>query len=475
MRNWLIIFSVLFLGILEAIQAIEESDQSNQVESHEYYNEINFDFSFLTSLKSGIIVPDKSFNQCQGSIQLFPERLSCGAISNNKLVRKTIDFKYKLQVNTNSPLLIIVPGTGGDSYSSMAQYFAMLAYQAGYSVVELVSTTNSAFSLAASRSGRVGYLPNDAEDYYNLLVAVKAKILNLEKKNGLLALNPSSIGLLGYSYGGIDIGFLLAEDQKQKIFNFDFAVMLNVPFSRNYAIEKVDEYDQSFKTVKHLQLEISELVEGLANPLSYLINHITHQLYGVNHYFEALLVGLEHRSITIPKLPARLEDFIPMSTNQGGKLIAIAFRSDIGESAFASDLIEYCNLKSANPQLNLELPKPENALVGSIQKYLKSGPFRGANNSIDLENALDKVYINYSERVKNRQVAKPQIRIFHAKDDYLTFGQNSPAERIMQKWQSMLPGYIEITGLSNTGGHMGEFADDNVIRNLYKTLLAFKK
>jgi hypothetical protein len=490
MKNLFLFLTLIFISKFAVAQESQEP---------EYYNEINLNLPYLSSLKALLLKPSETFQQNSGQLTMYPERQECDLIKKLGYNNQLIDFKYKLQPDGMAPLIFIIPGTGGDAHSPMAQYFAMLAYRAGYSVVELISTTNSAFSLAASSTGRTGYLPRDAKDYYELLKAVKTKITDIEfKSEESLHFLPRSIGLLGYSYGGLDIGFLLAEDVKQQFFNFDFAVLLNTPFSRDYAVERVDQYDRSFRFDQQINKDIKSITYKFTHPLTTIKNTIADYFSEPKNYFEELLVGIEQGRILIPDLPGRLEDLAPISSNQGGKIIASAFRADLAKSAYAADIVRYCRVKKINP--NSEIPKPnaEKSMNGtvSLYSYLENGALweaaiEEASLSVfseenfkqiqkkkriesDLEYAIDKVYA-YHQSSYNTSKIKPIIKIFHAQDDYLTFGQNSPANRLIEKWAGYQPGFIEITSMSQQGGHMGQFADNSIIRKLYRTLLELKR
>jgi hypothetical protein len=479
--------------ILNSLGAFAEPEIKNK----DYYNEINFNLPYLSTLKALLIEPDKTFTQTEGHINLYPERSNCTALKNAGFETQDISYKFKIQPNPSAPLMFVIPGTGGNSDSKMVQYFAMLAYQAGYSVVELISTTNYAFGLAASKSGRTGFLPDDAKNYYTLLKNIIQKITNHQIQNTNKKLDPRSYHLMGYSYGGLDIGFILKEDLNQKYFNFTSAILLNTPLSRKYAISRVDSYNESFQFDRQLSKDLSDIQDsihnGISDPIGSIYGDLSRLLQTRNDYFEELWVGLENRRITVPDLPGRLEDFAPISSNQGGKVIAAAFRSDVKMSAYAGDLIRYCNIKNNNPQIDIDLPNPKNALPQSIAYYLENSPIweaaihgyselsRAGKTPKMFDNILFLKVIEQKKQESELDYAieylhkyskqPPKIMIFHAGDDYLTFGQKSPANNLINRWIGFSPQFVELKNLSQSGGHMGQFVDQKIIKQLLQTLI----
>jgi hypothetical protein len=353
---------------------------------------------FLTSLMA-VFAESKNLPKVQQEITLYPQRSSLSALSG----RNRIVYTVSLQKDVTAPLIFVSPGLGSFSFQGLPQFMAEQAFNAGYSVVTMPSSTHWSFAGAVSSTGRVGYLPQDAKDIYALLVQIKSK---LEKSNHL---QPRQYALLGYSYGGLEVGFLGAEDLEQKVFNFSFMVAINPPMSRSLAISKIDKYlaaGDKLSEEKRLRL----------------------RGYALGKYLD--LTDAKNAA------PIRtLEDFeknVKLSENAIAWIIADKFREELNGSVTVSNSVQ----------------KTNDTITTSISAYLQDKVYEavGLKKSIGRQAVEDQSELGYALSQQNSLlINEKRFILFHTANDFLSFpeGQNLLDQLPVEKH------------ILKTGGHLG--------------------
>lgn len=188
---------------------------------------------WVATLSSIWLSPQKLHFQ-EAELTLYPERSKLNLIGQ----RNRLTYSYSLQSNPSAPLIFVFSGLGGSSVGGISRFLAEQAYDAGYSVVTLPSSTHWSFALAASESGRIGYLPQDARDQLRVLSRIRR---TLKRRYDI---RPSEFNLLGFSYGTLDAAFVAAGDLQQRKFQFKKILLINPPIDRGYAIRQLDYYHQ---------------------------------------------------------------------------------------------------------------------------------------------------------------------------------------------------------------------------------------
>lgn len=378
---------------------------------------------FLNSIPALFLEP-KDFDPTTGEITLHPERNEIPILGD----RNRLTYTYALQEDPTSPMLFILPGTGSSATQSNTLFLAELAYKAGYSVVTLPSTSHWSFALAASSDGRTGYLPKDGIDNYRLLLTLKYR---LEREENI---RPRQYGLMGFSYGGLDGEQLSRQDQKQKMFGFDFLIMINTPLNLMTAIKKVDGYFDKGRAWPERHRE------------------------GLRSYALGRTIDISNGRIKIDT-PENLRAAFPLRDEKLAWILAQSFRDSIKESAYIAELVAGHQPANANEALtantDIETYLKEKVFATLGKKQRRPVESLVADNNLMFSNALD------IKSMKN----KMKMIVFHAKDDFLSFPES------IDKLES-IPAELH---LAEVGGHLGNLASPSVIRDLKDVLLRVKK
>ena len=219
-------------------------------------------------------------------------------------------LRYRLATQKGrAPLIFIISGTGANYASGKTEELKRLFYSGGYHVVQLSSPTSYDFISAASRSATPGLSRADAEDLYQVMMAVRAQHPRLEV---------SDYHLTGYSLGALNAAFVSELDERLRSFNFKRVLMLNPPVNLYTSVTNLDRLVQT-------------RVTGVDNNTSYfelILGKLT-------RYFE------EKGSIDLNE--AILYDFQRsgqrLSNEQLAMLIGSSFRFSVSDMAFTADLI----------------------------------------------------------------------------------------------------------------------------------------
>lgn len=369
---------------------------------------------FLSSIPSLFVKP-KHFEPHMGSFSLFPERTKKTRFAD----RNRLNYTYALQSDSSAPMVFLIPGMAGFAFNQPTLYLAEIIYQQGYSVITLPSSTHWSFVLAASNSGRVGYLPDDAKDMYRVMAVVKTEIQRNHQ------ISPRQWGLIGYSYGGLDGAFVLERDLQDKLFNFDFLLMISPPLNRADAIAKVDYYYAYGDrwSLKHR---------------SSLVSFATSR---------SVEIKTGQRKINTYEL---LEQAFPLGEPSLAWLLAFEFRRSFLNTAYAGDLIENKGTLTA-----------EDAFKGSITSYLQDSVYKNKiNSSENYEQVVKASELSTVMQINAQAFAKKRIILFHSTNDFFSFpdSQNSINQNNFE------------THLYDYGGHLGFISDQALIEDFKLSL-----
>ncbi|MFA7822160.1 hypothetical protein [Aeromonas dhakensis] len=176
---------------------------------------------------------DGDIRQSDYSVRLRPDR-EFELLDNFWPVTK---LHYRLaRQNGRAPLIFIISGTGANYASGTTEYLKKLFYGAGFHVVQLSSPTSYDFMAAASRSATPGYSPDDADDLYRAMQAVRAQHPKLEVSEYLLT---------GYSLGALHAAFVSQLDETRRAFDFKRVLLLNPPVNLYTSVSNLDKLVQT--------------------------------------------------------------------------------------------------------------------------------------------------------------------------------------------------------------------------------------
>ena len=184
-----------------------------------------------------------------------------------------------------------------------------LFYGAGYHVVQLSSPTSYDFMTSASRFATPGFSPDDADDLYRVMQAVRAQ-------HPRLAI--SEYHLTGYSLGALQAAFVSKLDETRRSFNFKRVLLLNPPVNL-------------YTSISNLNKLVQTQVEGVNNSTTFY----ELMLAKLTRYFQ--------KKGYIDVNDAFLADFQQsrehLTDEQMAMLIGAIFRFSSADIAFTSDLI----------------------------------------------------------------------------------------------------------------------------------------
>jgi hypothetical protein len=210
-----------------SLQAEDEEEHPKYVSPY-YYPIFNPLISTITTVA---ISPSKKPLYKAISFELYPERSQIPNYGRYNRIKLAFFKNYK---NANAPMIFLIPGIGGYALYPNTIYLAEVLYRAGFHVVTLPATLSWQFALSVSQSGYPGYSPRDAADMLSFMIKVDQ---HLRKEENI---NPSRYGLMGYSLGALDSGFVANLDLDKKYFNFDRVLMVNPPLQKAASVRSLD-------------------------------------------------------------------------------------------------------------------------------------------------------------------------------------------------------------------------------------------
>lgn len=377
---------------------------------------------------TSLLVQPSQYEYEESEFTFYPERSKLPLVGSRNRLRYT----YKLQVDPSAPLIFVFPGLGGHAFSGLTLYLAEQAYQLGYSVVTLPSSSHWSFALAASRTGRVGYSPADAQDSLKVLNFIRSK---LESENRL---RPRGFAIMGYSYGALDSAFVAAEDLQQKKFQFDRILLINPPLDRKSAIEKLDSY-----YAKGLEWSEQKRESALSKAFGSVIYATPHLAYDV--------------------FAGKNKDWISLEDSTLAWLIADQFRDSLRDMIFVSQEIHDDGFlrEMANPfHQNARLKEAKNF---TFESYLDKVVFSYWANQ--LKRPIQDLYrdsqlIEATRKVQLQGSSNQKVVLFHNEDDFLSSPEGTQE---LQKYSGELRVYPY-------GGHIGNLWFEQNLEDLRSTL-----
>ncbi len=298
------------LCLLALLAVVQPSLRAEDLSAEDYgYPLANpFEASIATTpLDLRADVPgDDDIDQADYSLRLRPEREF--TLPDNFWAVKRLTYRLARQPGP-APLIFIISGTGANYSAGKTESLKRLFYGAGYHVVQLSSPTSFDFIAAASRFATPGYSPDDAEDLYRVMQAVRAQQHELPV---------TEFHLTGYSLGALNAAFVSKLDETRQSFGFKRVLLLNPPVNLYTSIRNLDRLVQTRVEAIDNSTTFYELV------FEKLSRH--YQQQGYINLDEAVLFDLQQS-------PQRLTD------EQMAMLIGSVFRLSAADIAFTSDLI----------------------------------------------------------------------------------------------------------------------------------------
>ncbi len=153
-----------------------------------------------------------------------------------EILRPWSNYEYGVwKQKKESPLMIIISGTGSLYNSGLSMYMANVFYDRGYNVIALSSTTTMPYIVSQSKNNYAGYIKDESTHLYELI----SDAIEKEKSEGM-KISRTYVG--GYSLGGFQSLLIQEIDEKNKKIGIEKSLLLNTPISILTATEKLDGY-----------------------------------------------------------------------------------------------------------------------------------------------------------------------------------------------------------------------------------------
>lgn len=369
---------------------------------------------YVMSLTSAVVFPKEDRFRRSQYIHI-PQRRKVPYLSELSTVRYT----YRLQRNSKSPFVFIVPGTGGSEESAGALTIAEKMFGNGYHVVTLSNPFSWGFAVAGSRRGLPGFTPEDSRDLYEIFQGILRK---LQQEHGI---RPSSYSLIGYSLGGLQAVFLKDIDDSQKKFSFSKVLSINPPVDLLYSVQQLDD--------------LYELGEKLSPG---------RKMYVRNRLFQEadkLPEGTES-GINL-KAVQGVFDSLKFTQNDLAFIIGGSFRDSLRDVIYASQQVKDLGiLKSPISQFRRN-QRIEEASRFSYETYMRQFVYPQINLQRTIPLTFEELNVNasmyvYKEFIKN----DPRLYLIHSSDDFIINQQHL---------QFLKEAYGERSLILPFGGHCG--------------------
>ena len=345
----------------------------------------------------------------------FDKKIKTDAVEISK-DRPKYSFRYILQKDKTSPLVILFPSVGEGVNNNHSTILAKIFYDEGYSVLILGSHFQWEFLKSVDKGYKIGIIKNDVK-YIEILI--NNAIAYLSKKYDRVFLERTA---LGTSLGAYAVLFLANEQYQNGANNIDKFIAVCPPFELTYAIEQIDKIIASWKNCPD---NLKEKV--------------------------AITTAKVMRAYSEAKESGRKIETLPFSTYEGKLISAFVFHQKLSDLTYETE-------KESNP--NFSSKEFYNLIYNSdfgdyIKKYLLVDCSYDELKILSSLNSISSYLIN-----------SDNYRIFHSLDDYL----------INKKQLSLLKNYCDnkLTLFSN-GAHLGFLYRDEFINELKKEIKINKK
>jgi pimeloyl-ACP methyl ester carboxylesterase len=332
--------------------------------------------------------------------------------SNTPLIEKKwgkVGFTFQIHKNKKAPVVFIIPGTGGSHKSTTSGFIAERLFSEGYHTVTVDSAFNWRFVVGGSASAIPGYMPQDAEDLYRVLLKIKEY---LRVGHGVRS---SGYSLVGYSMGGLHGLFIKRLDDERKDFSFDRVLLVNPPIDLLHGVRALDG--------------LFEMGESLGKQGQ---KHTFGRLFDVG----AKILEKDGGDLKTVDLQ-NVVDSLNYSDRDYAYLISFSFRSSLRDVIYASQQVKDLGILKKKATRWRQNARLEEAYGISFTEYMTSFvlPYaqkkQGSNYTLEELNRDSSMY-QFEGMIKN----DPRVLLVHSQDDFLladadtqwiaeTFGQRA--------------------------------------------------
>jgi Esterase/lipase len=239
----------------------------------------------------------------------------------------------------DAPVVFIISGIGGNGFSGNSMMIGERLRNAGFTAVTLPDPLNYEYALGISETGVPGYVPRDVKEYYKFLKYVTARLprYGVETKR---------FAVVGFSYGALVAAHLVNEDNTQKFFNFEKAVLINPSVDLVHGVGKLDGF---YASGSHLTIKQKQFVMG--------------SILNVGGW----LMGQEMNNENILKATAMLP---PQTVKYRAWIIGDSFRTDLMNLIYASQQIKDTGILKTPASRNRQNDRYDEAKTFTFQDYI---------------------------------------------------------------------------------------------------------
>jgi hypothetical protein len=347
-------------------------------------------------------------------------------------------LRYRFyQQERPAPLIFIIPGFGSSAYSGSARYLAELLAGEGFHVLVLPSPFSWNFTLAASRSGTPGLTREDAKDLYGAMQL----ILNaLKEQEGATI---GKIGLLGFSEGALDAGYIAKLDAEQRIIGIDTYLLINPPVDALKAVKRIDAMIYTENKYGKRQRSYLEA------------------------YAAGVLVDALHNDPNNPDFFADWDSRTRLTDRQFEYLIGNEFQKSLGDVIYTSNLIYNPGILKSPVTRSFRSARFAEARSYTLTGYIKTFLIPRIRQLGDKEMSIEKLNAQNSlKAIETTLENNQQIFLMHNLDDLLVSGEDiAYLKKVFGDRAKFYP----------HGGHLGNLwypENKKDILNIFKPLLA---
>jgi len=346
-------------------------------------------------------------------------------------------LRYRFyQQERPAPLIFIIPGFGSSAYSGSARYLAELLAGEGFHVLVLPSPFSWNFTLAASRSGTPGLTREDAKDLYE---AMQLTLNAIKEQEGATI---GKIGLLGFSEGALDAGYIAKLDSAQRKIGIDTYLLINPSVDALKAVNRIDAMIDVEKKYGDRQR-------------SYL------EAYAVGVVADAL-----HNDPNDPGFFADWDSRTQLTDRQFEYLIGNEFQKSLGDVIYTSNLIFNPGILKTPVTRSFRNARLNEARSYTLMGYIKTFLIPRSRQLGDKGMSIEKLNAQNSlKAIETTLENNQQIFLMHNLDDLLVSGEDIAfLKKVFGDRAKFYP----------HGGHLGNLwypVNKNDILNIFKPLL----
>ena len=226
-------------GDLQDILPLSENSVKADIVLDGYKSQTPVVDSMKTALFDKSEINKSMWNELSIWNRSFAKRIKTGSVEITE-GKPEYSFKYILQKNKTSPLIILYPSIGESAGTHHSVVFGKMFYDEGYSVVMIGSHFNWEFV----KSMPDGYSPG--VPYYDSekVRLVTSKVLDYLTKKYDCEFKEKNI--LGTSFGAMATLFIAEKESHNNLLNINKYIAISPPIELNYALEQVDKNGEEF-------------------------------------------------------------------------------------------------------------------------------------------------------------------------------------------------------------------------------------